>query len=374
MAPFLDDTQVIQRVLDHVDAKSTDLGDEVWREPVENYRSAERFAREMALLRRLPLVFCPSAALPENGDYVARTSAGTPLIAVRGDDGVVRAFRNACRHRGMAVAEGSGSARAFVCPYHAWAYGLDGRLKHIPGDDGFPGLVMEEHGLVPVQAVERGGLVFVTQDAPLSDGALESLPDLIVPGQEVFEHVTLTDESNWKLLLETGMEGYHIKSLHNKSFYPYGFDNLNIVETDGPNARVTFPFRRIGKLRDIPAAERRAAGMVTYAYQIFPNTRLSMLSSHYQMVIHEPVSPGVSEMVIYRMRTPLTGDDEDAVAKSNRDADFVKDTGVIEDRAAACAIQRSMASNANTHFTFGRYEAAAVHFHRHLDALLEKMG
>ena len=116
MAPFLDDTQVIQRVLDHVDAKSTDLGDEVWREPVENYQSAERFAREMALLRRLPLVFCPSAALPENGDYVARTSAGTPLIAVRGDDGVVRAFRNACRHRGMAVAEGSGSARAFVCP------------------------------------------------------------------------------------------------------------------------------------------------------------------------------------------------------------------------------------------------------------------
>ncbi len=99
-----------------------------------------------------------------------------------------------------------------------------------------------------------------------------------------------------------------------------------------------------------------------------------MLSSHYQMVIHEPVSPGVSEMVIYRMRTPLTGDDEDAMAKSNRDADFVKDTGVIEDRAAACAIQRSMASNANTHFTFGRYEAAAVHFHRHLDALLEKMG
>lgn len=374
MAPLMSDTQVIQRVLDHVDAKSTDLGEAVWREPVDNYRSEERFAREVELLRRLPVVFCPSAALPENGSYVARTSSGTPLIAVRGDDGVVRAFHNACRHRGMAVAEGSGSARAFVCPYHAWAYGLDGQLKHIPGEDGFPDLVMEEHGLVPVQVTEYGGLVFVTQKEPISEGALETLPELIVPGQEVFEHVTLTDDANWKILLETGMEGYHIKPLHNKSFYPYGFDNLNVVEADGPNGRVTFPFRRISKLRDIPAEERRAPGMLTYAHQIFPNTRLSMLSSHYQMVIHEPVSPGVSQMVIYRLRTPLTGESAEALEKSDRDASFVKDTGVIEDRAAACAIQRSMAGDANTHFTFGRYEAAAVHFHKHLDGLLDAMG
>ena len=370
MAPLMNDTQVIQRVLDHVDAKSTDMGDEVWREPAENYRSAERFAQEMELFKRLPMVYCPSAALSENGDYVARTLAGTPLVAVRGDDGIVRAFHNACRHRGMAVAEGSGTLRAFVCPYHAWAYGLDGALKHIPGDEGFPDLVMEEHGLVPVQVTERGGLVFVTQKEPISEGALETLPDLIAPGQEVFEYTSFIDDANWKLLLETSMEGYHIKALHNTSFYPFGFDNLNVVETDGTNSRIVFPFRRIEKLRDIPDEKRRANGMLTYVCQLFPNTRLATLSNHYLLVILEPVSPSQSRWVIYRLR----GEGTEDLEKSKRDAAFVKDTGVIEDRKAACSIQQGLASEANSHFTFGRFETAAVHFHKHLDAHLAKLA
>ncbi len=368
--PLMNDTQVIQRVLDHADAKTTDLGDTVWREPVENYRSAEQFAREMALFKRLPMVFCPSAALPNNGDYVARTLAGAPIVAVRGDDGVVRAFHNACRHRGMMVVEGSGNARGFACRYHAWAYGLDGSLRYVPGEEGFPGMDKEAHGLVPVHAQERGGLIFVTQGEAISEGALEGLPDLIAPGQTVFEYSSFTDDANWKLLLETSMEGYHIKALHNKSFYPFGFDNLNVVETYGTNSRIVFPFRRIEKLRDKPANERRAEGMLTYVYQLFPNTRLATLSNHYLLVILEPVSPTQSLWVIYRLQTPDAG----ALEKSKKDAAFVKDNGVIEDRAAACSIQQGLAGDGNTHFTFGRYEKAAVHFHQNLRAHLDMLA
>ena len=370
MPPLMNDTQIIQRVLDHAEAKTTDLSDTVWREPVENYRSAERFAEEMELFKRLPLVFCPSAALPENGDYVARTLAGTPIVAVRGDDGIVRAFHNVCRHRGMTIAEGSGNARGFACRYHAWAYGLDGRLKYVPGDEGFPDLNAESHGLVPVRADERGGLIFVTQREPISDGALEGLPDLIAPGQTVFEYSSFTDDANWKLLLETSMEGYHIKSLHNKSFYPFGFDNLNVVETYGTNSRIVFPFRRIEKLRAIPSADRRAEGMLTYVYQLFPNTRLAILSNHYLLVILEPVSPTQSLWVIYRLQVPTAGQSAEDLDKAKKDAAFVKDNGVIEDREAACSIQRGLAGDGNTHFTFGRYEKAAVHFHQNLHAHL----
>ena len=104
MATLLDDQSVVQRILDHIDKQTTDLGDQVWREPVENYLSHERFAAEMELLRRYLIPFCPSAALPENGSYIARDAAGTSILAVRGSDGVVRAFRNACRHRGMQLA------------------------------------------------------------------------------------------------------------------------------------------------------------------------------------------------------------------------------------------------------------------------------
>src|SRR5688572_27111055 len=90
---LLDDAALIERILTHLDEGTTDLAEGTWREPVDNYRSASRLAAEIELLRRCPTPFCPSAALPDPGSYVAREAAGVPLLAVRGRDGVVRAFR-----------------------------------------------------------------------------------------------------------------------------------------------------------------------------------------------------------------------------------------------------------------------------------------
>jgi choline monooxygenase len=370
---MLSDADVIDRIFDHIDNKSTDTGTDVWREPIESYRSVERFEAEIKLLRRLPVPFCPSAALPENGSYIARTAARTPLLVVRGDDGIVRAFRNACRHRGMAVAEGSGCARAFVCPYHSWAYGLEGNLKHIPGEEGFPELDHKKHGLVEVTAEEHNGLVFVTQDDPISKGALEHIPDIIGPDQQVFNHIEIVDEANWKLIGETSMEGYHIKSLHNKSFFPYGYDNLNVVETLGANSRIVFPFRRVEKMRDVPREERKLDGLVTDVYQLFPNCHVTVLSSHSMLIILEPLTPTSTQWVIYQMNNKPASDKAVDMKEARRDANFVQDSGLKEDRDAACSIQAGLEGNANSHFTFGHYEKAIVHFHTNLNALLAKL-
>ena len=93
-------------------------------------------------------------------------AAGTPIVAVRGADGKVRAFRNACRHRGMQVASGTGCQRAFVCRYHGWTYNLEGRLRHIPHEEGFPGFDKNDHPLVPLAwlacAVSRSAMFCVT--------------------------------------------------------------------------------------------------------------------------------------------------------------------------------------------------------------------
>ena len=376
MPQLLSDDEVIERIFHHIDNKSTDSGDQVWREPVESYLSEERFQAEIELLRQLPVPFCPSAALPKAGSYVARTAALTPLLVVRGDDGVVRAFRNACRHRGMPVAEGSGCARAFNCPYHAWSYGLDGQLKFIPGADGFPDLDKAGHGLVPVKAEEKHGVVFITQDEAVSTAAMGAMPQFLYPEQQLFDTVEISDEANWKLLCETSMEGYHIKALHNRTFFPYGFDNLNIVETYGPNSRITFPFRRIEKLRTVPPAERRIDGMVTYAYQLFPNAHVSVLSNHSLFIVVEPISPSESKWIFYRLSNrggngKLSAEQLD---EAKRDARFVKDTGLDEDRHAARAIQAGLQSRANSDFTFGRYETAIIHFHSNLQALLPKVA
>ena len=371
MKSGMDDQAVAQRVLDHIANGTTDLGDAVWREPVANYRSAERLRAETErVLRRTPTPYCPSAALPEVGSFVAREAAGIPLVVVRGGDGQVRAFRNACRHRGMQVANGTGCTRAFVCRYHGWTYNLEGRLRHIPHEAGFPGFDKEAHPLVPVAATERFGLVFVTQQEPaLGDDLLGGLERLIAPDQRLFATGERDFEVNWKIFLESFIEGYHIKSTHPESFLPYGFDNLNVIDLFGRNSRVTYPFQRIRKLAKLPPVERRVEGLLTYVYHLFPNVLVTVLSRHTNVVILEPLGVDRTRQFTYTL-TNGGGDDPEALAEARRDAEFVGNTGALEDRAVVHAIQRGLASGANEAFTFGRYESAIVHFHRTLTAAL----
>ena len=369
--PLLDEQQTINRIFTHIDEGTTDLGDTVWREPVENYHSQERFDAEIALLRRRPVPFCPSAGLPETGSYIARKAAGTPLVVVRGRDGKVRAFINACRHRGMQVARGSGCSRAFVCPYHAWTYDLEGKLKAIRGPEAFPEVNIEDHGLTEVSAQEKGGLVYVMQEGKINSQMLENNLDYFTPEQEMFQEVEATNKANWKLITETLLEGYHIKSLHKTTFYPYGLDNVNLVETYGANARVTFPFRRIEKLRAIPSDERRADGMLTTVNHVFPNASISALSKHSNLTIMEPLSPNSTQMVIYLMTTRLATENSISIEDAKRDAIFVNESGQDEDLAAACSIQETVTAQGNTHLTFGLFEKAIVNFHSNLAASLK---
>ena len=370
MPDFMNDNEVIEKVLAHVRNGTTDEGGEVWREPVENYRSEDRFRRELDLLRRLPVPFCPSAALAEPGAYVAREAAGVPILAVRGKDGEVRAFRNACRHRGTEVASGRGVASAFACPYHGWTYRHDGTLAGIPHEHGFPGIEKSEYGLVPVLAQEKSGIVFITQDVrPGLPNLHDGLPALIATDQDLIETFDNEAEFNWKVSLEGSLEGYHIRFGHPETFYPYGYDNLNVVEHSGLNSRVTFPFRRIEKLAEVPAAERRIQGRVTYVYHLFPTALVTVLAHHTSLVVLEPIAPGRTRNLAYCLAH--TGGVADAIETAKRDAQFVNQTGAPEDRALAESVQRTMESGANEYYTFGHFESAIVHFHRNLHAALE---
>lgn len=368
---LLDEGALAERIFQHIDAATTDLGESMWREPVSHYLSHARFEAECAVIRRHPTPFCPSAALPHQGSYLARVAAGNPIVVSRDDVGTVRAFINACRHRGMQVAEGSGCAKAFSCPYHGWTYGLDGTLKGIPGQAGFPAIDRDQHRLVEISAIERGGIIYVQQEGEIDPSALEYALDYFSADQPLFEQKVLTDSANWKLLYETLMEGYHIKSLHRESFYPFGYDNLNVVETFGPHSRVVYPFQRIEQMRDVPPNERNLTGLVTSVYMLFPNASISVLSKHTNLVILEPISPNESRWVIYSL---INTDPEGtlfSLEEAQRDAVFVNDSGQEEDRAAAAAIQQTLASGANSHFTFGHFEKAIVHFHEQLERALQ---
>ena len=322
------------------------------------------------MLRRYPTPFCPSAALSGAGSYVARSAAGTPLLAVRGTDGQARVLRNACRHRGTQLAAGAGCAKAFMCRYHGWTYDLDGGLRYVPHEHGFPGLDKRQRGLVPVEAVERQGIVFVTQEQPsIAGAAIDELPELIPPDLALVRTTEIEIPANWKVLVEGFLEGYHIRPTHAETFYPVQFDNLNVVEFFGRNSRVAFPYQNINKLRRVPSADRSAAGTLTFVYHLFPNTMVATFPTSMVMVVLEPLALDRTALLTYALTSAEHR--EGSGREAAQAAGNFLDAGAAEDREVACAIQRGLASRANEFFEFGRFEGAIGHFHRGLHAVLE---
>src|SRR5262245_14898981 len=120
--------RLIRRALALIEARDSERGDPAIS-PVSRYLDAARHEAEIdGVFRRHPVALCASASLAQAGDVLALDAVGMPLLLVRGDDGELRGFVNACRHRGARVAPpGRATARrVMVCPYHSWSYGLDG--------------------------------------------------------------------------------------------------------------------------------------------------------------------------------------------------------------------------------------------------------
>ena len=118
------------------------------------------------------------------GSFAATFAGHVPVVVVRGKDGALRAFVNVCRHRGHLLCDGHGRRETIQCPYHAWTYDLDGRLRAAPRADREPGFDADALGLVPVAAEAWGPFVFVNPDpeaTPLAE-QLGELPRLLAAG------------------------------------------------------------------------------------------------------------------------------------------------------------------------------------------------
>ena len=367
------DVEIVHRILAHIDAGTTDEGD-AWREPVEAYLDPARFADELRLLRSMPSGYVPSAAIPNPGDHVERVAFGVPLFAVRDADRRVRVFRNACRHRGMALVDGPGCSHALVCPYHGWTYRLDGSLAHVPHAEGFPDLDVSSRGLVEVASHEVDGLVVIdpldTHD-PATDGLTDGGPwrDKLLPAERLFYTQSTVRAMNWKILVEQFLEGYHIRTTHRETFYPLQFDTLNVVETFGPNSRITFPYRNIERLRDRPESTWTVGARVTFVYHLFPNVMLATFPDQVLAVVIDPIDIDHSTVTTYGMAGPRvvaerapTGGGRGLLAE-----------GALEDNTMSAGVQQGLHADANAFVEFGRHESAIGHFHATLDARLGRL-
>jgi len=187
------------------------------------YHDPEIFARERDKLFARGWL-CPglAAEIPKPGDYLSFSVNDQPLFVIRGEGGI-RAFANVCLHRMMRLVEGRGSCSRIVCPYHAWTYDTDGQLlaaAHMKRTHGFD---PREHHLAEIRCEIWQGWIYVTLDP-----AAESLSRLLAPLEAMVapydmagylpiaehDHVWNT---NWKLLTENFMEGYHLPVTHRKT-------------------------------------------------------------------------------------------------------------------------------------------------------------
>ena len=190
------------------------------------YRSGEMLAAERALFARTWICVGRADEIAAPGDYLTWQIGAEPIVVVRGADGVVRALSNVCRHRGMLLAEGHGTARRLICPYHAWTYDLGGQLIGAPRMEDRPGFRREDCRLPEFPVEIWRGFVFVSLDpeaAPLAP-RLGGLDAMI--GAYHFEEMTTRYaavevwETNWKSLVENFMEGYHLTPLHPRTLHP----------------------------------------------------------------------------------------------------------------------------------------------------------
>src|SRR5690348_15340568 len=154
--------------------------------------------------------------------YFAAQAGRTPVVVTRDRDGVLRGFVNVCRHRGFALAEGEARRETLQCPYHAWTYGLDGRLRKAPRSEEEPDFPQDELCLVPVAVDTWSPFIFANagpDPEPLAD-ALGSLPaqveELGLDVDSLVHHFRWEAEvgANWKIVSENFLECYHCQVAH----------------------------------------------------------------------------------------------------------------------------------------------------------------
>jgi phenylpropionate dioxygenase-like ring-hydroxylating dioxygenase large terminal subunit len=190
------------------------------------------FARDWLCLGR-------AADIAKPGDYLAAAILDQPVVAVRGEDGVVRTFSNICRHRMMRLVEGQGHCRRLVCPYHAWTYDLEGRVVGAPHMKRTPGFEMGQQRLPEIRTEIWEGWIYVTLDpaAPALAPQLEPLLAL-VERYRMADYVPVVTQdhlwdTNWKILTENFMEGYHLPVAHRRTVGAW----FPVEDTEFPDRR-----------------------------------------------------------------------------------------------------------------------------------------
>jgi phenylpropionate dioxygenase-like ring-hydroxylating dioxygenase large terminal subunit len=369
-----------RKLLEFLDHRTTAMAGDVYRNPVADYVCREQAQRErLSLFRDYPLCMGLSCRLPNPGDFLTDDYSGMPILLVRDADGRLHALVNACPHRGARVAEGQGDgARVFTCPYHAWSYGLDGALRSRPEEASFEGFPREDCSLMRLPVVERHGMIWVL---PNPDGTMDldahlagldaDLAAYDLGGYHHYETREMRRQMNWKLIIDTFLETYHISALHNESLWPLLHSNLTTFDAFGRNLRMIAARRSIEEMRAQPEAEWDLVRHSAIVNILFPNTVFIMQGDHLETWHVFPDGNDPDRAVMYiSLYTPEPATTDSARRHWDRNFNLLMAVVRDEDFPLGEGIQAGFLAGARQEIVFGRNEPALQHYHRSIrDAL-----
>ncbi len=311
--------------------------------------------------------------LAQSGQYVTTNIGGEPVVVVRGEDGVLHAFYNVCRHHAAEVmTEPAGHCQVMRCPYHAWTYALDGRLKGMPEFEGVAGFDKGDHGLVPAAVETWENFVFVNLSGPVTSPTfrdfLEDLPDRIAPlalgTLRFFERRVYDLACNWKVYVDNYLDGgYHVPHIHKALGSVIDYAGYTI-ETKGHYCLQWSPMTANDGNADVASVRR---GERACYYWLYPNFMINWYEGVMDTNLVLPLSVDRCRVIFDFYFEDVTG----GAGEHNRRSLDVGERVQQEDIDICESVQRGLGSRAyDTGRLSVRREAGEQQFHRLLQQYL----
>ena len=372
--------ELATRLFELHEAQTTELASAEYQQPTADYYDQSIAEREQRVLfRQYPLMIGLSCEIPNPGDFIVNDFSGVPIIVVRTEHGEVKAFLNMCRHRGARIQRESGKGlTALRCPYHAWTYDLNnGQLLSVPFSAGFECIDKSSTSLETLPAHEQDGLVFVcpTQQHLFNDAGsyfapfAEDLAGYALPDYHHFETRILETEFNWKLVIDTFLETYHLSTLHRQTIAPLLYSNLNTFTALGHHLRMVAARKTLHGLRDLPQDQWDLITHSAVVYVLFPNTVFIMQGDHLETwQVYPGATPDESRMRV-SLYTPEPATTDSARRHWKNNMDLLMATVLEEDFPLTTNMQQDFHVG-HEHIVFGKNEPALQHFHKTLEKSL----
>lgn len=352
--------------------------------PLGRYTDNEFHQQEIDnVFKRTWLYAAHARELTDIGSYRLLDIPFAPLLLVRGNDGALRCFMNACRHRGAPVVRDvEGVTRLLVCQYHSWGYELDGRLARVPDERDFVGLCKEDRSLTEVRCESWGDFVFVNldNDAPsLADWMAplaRRLPEIAAADLRVVDVKSHDVRCNWKIMAEGFLEVYHAKTIHAKTVAEVLDPRGAVMEllANGHQSMITpYSEKVLATGRDNIAGLPRIAGIdplfhtTNPAYGMFPNLITPLESSGFPFLLFWPLGIDRTRLDVVWFGVDW-GSEPRPARWEHRLSSF--DVVMDEDLKNLEPIQRSVEAAAHAGIPLNYQERRIWHVHAAIDRMI----